>query len=462
MEFNRLTLGGKPRIFGFATYPDVIIYGHDLKTPIQHLIFGDYLNLLPEKNQIDVLQNGNWVKIKSRNVIGWIERTQVQKKRILEVNFIDIGQGDGCHMVTPDDKHFVIDAGQEDNMSRFLSWRYNLRKKTNRMNDLTAIITHPDKDHYKGFMSIFSCEQLSFKKIYHNGIVERANDSVSTLGAYTTIDNQKFLVDIIETDNEMRQIIGDETKRNRKMYPSTLFKAIENPKNINVKFEMLHRDIGFVPNYEADKQIRLKVLGPIIEKDAQNKNALKYFKDLGKTKNGHSVILQLEIGKLKVLLGGDLNIESENYLLQKYTGKNPEKLIKKINDEGDSNRRKIYEAELEELIQQGRIIFESDIAKACHHGSHHFTTEFLKCVNAIATVVSSGDNESHSHPRPDALGAFGKYGRGERPLIFSTELSRSHRETIKRPHEYKRSISTLVGMLAREQDERKKQNFKRN
>ena len=36
--------------------------------------------------------------------------------------------------------------------------------------------------------------------------------------------------------------------------------------------------------------------------------------------------------------------------------------------------------------------------------------------------------ESHSHPRPDALGAFGKHGRGRRPLIFSTELARSTRE----------------------------------
>ena len=47
---------------------------------------------------------------------------------------------------------------------------------------------------------------------------------------------------------------------------------------------------------------------------------------------------------------------------------------------------------------------------------------------AVATVISSGDNESHAHPRPDALGAFGKHGRGERPLIFSTELARSTRE----------------------------------
>ena len=44
------------------------------------------------------------------------------------------------------------------------------------------------------------------------------------------------------------------------------------------------------------------------------------------------------------------------------------------------------------------------------------------------SVISSGDEESYAHPRPDALGAFGKYGRGIRPLIFSTELARSTKE----------------------------------
>src|SRR5687767_14023600 len=36
----------------------------------------------------------------------------------------------------------------------------------------------------------------------------------------------------------------------------------------------------------------------------------------------------------------------------------------------------------------------------------------------------------YSHPRPDAVGAFGKFGRGDRPLIFSTELARSTRDLV--------------------------------
>jgi hypothetical protein len=66
-----------------------------------------------------------------------------------------------------------------------------------------------------------------------------------------------------------------------------------------------------------------------------------------------------------------------------------------------------------------------DIAKSCHHGSSDFTVEFMSLVSPWASVISSGDNESFSHPRADAIGCAGKYARGARPLVFSTELARS-------------------------------------
>jgi beta-lactamase superfamily II metal-dependent hydrolase len=68
------------------------------------------------------------------------------------------------------------------------------------------------------------------------------------------------------------------------------------------------------------------------------------------------------------------------------------------------------------------------VAKACHHGSADFTNAFLQSLNSAATIISSGDEEPHAHPRPDAVGALGKFGRGNRPLIFSTEIARSTRD----------------------------------
>jgi hypothetical protein len=66
--------------------------------------------------------------------------------------------------------------------------------------------------------------------------------------------------------------------------------------------------------------------------------------------------------------------------------------------------------------------------KCCHHGAADVTDEFIKAVDPFAYVVSSGDEESHAHPRPDLLGRLGKLGRGHAPLILCTEILRSTRE----------------------------------
>ena len=96
------------------------------------------------------------------------------------------------------------------------------------------------------------------------------------------------------------------------------------------------------------------------------------------------------------------------------------------------------------------------MAKACHHGSADLSIDYLKAVDAVATIVSSGDDEPHCHPRPDALGAFGRHGRGERPLIFSTELARSAPEKIKDPKVIREKVAELVARLGTEEDAEKK------
>ena len=122
-----------------------------------------------------------------------------------------------------------------------------------------------------------------------------------------------------------------------------------------------------------------------------------WFRDSSHTRNGHSLVLKLKYSEndgpgKSFLLGGDLNSAAENYLMEHYGNENP---------------------------------FEVDVAKSCHHGSSDFTVDFMKQINPFATVISSGDNESFAHPRADAIGCAGRYSRGVRPKVFSTELARS-------------------------------------
>jgi hypothetical protein len=106
------------------------------------------------------------------------------------------------------------------------------------------------------------------------------------------------------------------------------------------------------------------------------------------------------------------------------------------------------------MIERASARFAVDLMKSCHHGASDVTDEFLEATRPAAFVVSSGDEESYVHPRPDLLGLLGKKGRGHRPLVLCTELLRSTRE--KEDQTLRGKLDTLVGKISKETDPDKK------
>lgn len=401
----------------FAGYPAPFIHAEPGKAKIQQLIWGDFVRLLADP--VD-----GWVRVKSRRQEGWMRSSDLQAEQLLEVCFVDIGQGDGAFLVMPDDKFMLIDAGQTDNMHRFLSWRFNLRANPQRVIRLAqSVISHPDQDHYKGFAALFESKQFKFKTVFHNGIVERAGKD--SIGPRTSINGTSCLSDVVWAPEALQARLADPAFVKGKQYPQMLASALA--QGAVAQFTGISRRDRFLPGYESGKPLSIEVLGPWPEDD--DKASLRWFGDVGKTKNGHSVVLKLVYRGVSLLLGGDLNIPAEQHLLRKHTGK-------ALPAAGN-------EAAAAAFLVAARSAFETDVAKACHHGSADFTSLFLRAVNPLATVISSGDDEPHAHPRPDALGALGKFGRGERPLIFSTELARSTTENIRNPQALKQEIEAL-------------------
>jgi hypothetical protein len=145
----------------------------------------------------------------------------------------------------------------------------------------------------------------------------------------------------------------------------------------------------------------IKVLGPV----TANRNGTPGLPDLGPKSyntNGHSICLRLDYGAASILLTGDLNKPSMDWLADCY---------------GE---------------RMGAWV--CDVAKACHHGSHHISYRFLEAMRPAATIISSGDAEGHAHPRPEIVGASAITGRVEidrdrdvliTPLIYMTEIERS-------------------------------------
>src|SRR5687767_4145303 len=156
--------------FAFAGYPSAFVFEAPDGKKIDHLLWGDFIRLLgPEINE--------WVNVRIRGTTGWMRKKDIQNERLLEINFVDIGQGDGCFIVTPDDKFMLLDAREGQNMIRFLRLRFNLKKHPDQVITMqSAVISHSDADHYKGFRALFDDPQFKFETVYHNGIVERAGD----------------------------------------------------------------------------------------------------------------------------------------------------------------------------------------------------------------------------------------------------------------------------------------------
>ena len=203
----------------FATYPSVKLKnievdkksGKTLISTKKELLFGDYIQPFLNENGTDYerlvvvekKKEVEYIKVYCRGAVGYILESEMQPNRILEVNFIDVGQGDGCHIVTPDDKHFLIDAGDSDNMYRFLKWRFNLNKDKPKSPPFTVVISHSDSDHYQGFGQLFKERdnaKFIIKKIYHNGMVEESGSGPGMLGTIVEHDGCKYVTDLCDTN----------------------------------------------------------------------------------------------------------------------------------------------------------------------------------------------------------------------------------------------------------------------
>ncbi len=486
----------------FAGYPDARAYQPNPpagKKPkkVDHLPWGFQLwdtgereGSYQEKDCHGVVQQGQYA-VCARRIKGakkrerlWVPEYQIQDDRCLEVVFVDIGQGDGCFLVTPDDQRMVIDAGEGSNMRHYLNWRHGTRERTVFE---AAIISHPDSDHYKGFQTLFHRENFFFKTLYTNGLMEYVvpektpgekpgptDPRPSALGTRQKIDGTNYVTTLVTTREELENFLEDEThwvsptSGRGKQFPTMLKEAVDGKKirtirprdqpeqQVEVKgetignYRMLGIDDGWLPGYEAGRELSIQVLGPVTER-IDGRPMLRWLSSVGKTKNGHSVVLRLQYRNVSMMLGGDLNIRSEHLLLSHHT-------------KMSSPPRKGQEAA---FVEAARKVFQVDIAKSCHHGSSDFTHWFLQALNPIATVISSGDDEPHAHPRSDTLGAIGRYSRcNPRPLIFSTELARSAKDSNQKPWELRSAIwdqvQNVLAAKTEKQQEKRLAKLKKN
>lgn len=359
------------------------------------ILMGSFVKILPEAQ-------GDWQKVYAFGKEGWINKNNLGDSPGFKCFYVDVGQGDAALIEVGNDNNGVkllIDGGPSDNLSRYLSkWQYKYYfNGTGKVKIDYIFISHFDKDHYQGLIDIINDEHYVFDTIYHNGIAKFSKEKESFPADYNTglgekikVGGKGFLKTNFDSINDLNAL---RDKGGMQDLMEKFVTAVNNAFSQGRLKSLKRLDCNANPIIKTinNATFKIDVLGPVVSK-VNNETVFKYFGDEAHTINGHSLVLKLTYGAKTFLYGGDLNIPSEEHLLDHYQGTN---------------------------------VFGVDVAKSCHHGASEFTIDFMAKVNPYSTVISSGDNESYSHPRADAIGCAGKYSRSARPLVFSTELARS-------------------------------------
>jgi beta-lactamase superfamily II metal-dependent hydrolase len=384
-------------------------------TSKMHLLWGDRVEIAGKSgSRVEVRARG-------RENYGWVEKSALGGEALLELYFIDVGQGDGILIKTPNGRHLMIDGGlrrekQDTGKSAadFVDWKFFHDYAEDRIVLDAMIASHCDADHYGGLIDLLEvdrtneldCGDVRVKTLYHAGVGWwRGANGKRSLGKYETADGESFFT----------QLVGDRKAIAVALEPGAapalhgewaqfMQAALDarSTSNRPTPVRRLSSANGYVPGFEPGVagEPAIEVLAPV-HFEAGGKPAVRRFPGGdSKNTNGNSLLLGLEFGSSRILLTGDLNTESQGALLADYTGR--------------------------------RDKFLCDVGKACHHGSDDVSFTFLKAMSPAVTVISSGDNEGYDHPRPSIVAASAISGYLEMdgdelisPLIYSTELARS-------------------------------------
>lgn len=384
-----------------------------------------YFNQQPDGSILPVKETG-FIEPKKSSGIKTADVIRPRSENdVLKVNCVDVQQGDGAVIESPDGKVILVDGGDNQMFARYLAGRFRGTTETNPREIDCILVTHGDADHFAGLPEIFKSETnkekrkrlfIQPKRYYHNGIVKRPGKKngksvpdLELLGATRKVGGKTFLTGLEENllkvpDAELNE-------------PFTEWRDALREYNKRSKIEFRRLQFGDKDAFAFFNKgdLRIEVLGPLTTKVA-GKPALRFLGEppraprtghesvsLGEedfkghsashTINGHSIVFRLVYGGFSYLFTGDLNDEASRFLTREHNA--------------------------------GRLNLKSEIFKVPHHGSADFSGAMFQAVSPVVSIVSSGDENAQKeyiHPRATLMGALGKWSRVPEPLIFVTEL----------------------------------------
>lgn len=349
-------------------------------------------------------------RARARGVTGFVDPDALGDTSLLELYFIDVGQGDGVLIRTPDGRHVMVDGGYRrsgqptgKNAADFVDWKFAQDYEADRIHLDAMIVSHCDADHYGGLWDLLNPREtrdldltdVRVDAFYHAGVGWwQETDGKRTLGP----KEDGYLTRLMGDRADLGSSIGPGFPRLQGEWGAFLSDVFAHGCPITRLSSATQHLEGFGPQ---DGSVVINILGPV-EFVENGEPRLRSLGGDSQNTNGNSIVLRLDYGRARFLLTGDLNLAAQQALLEDYVGE--------------------------------RQAFAGDVVKGCHHGSDDCSYEFLSIVGAGCTVISSGDNESYAHPRPTIVAASGQTGHTriardqvDTPLVYSTEIARSVR-----------------------------------
>jgi len=350
---------------------------------------------------------------------------------LLEVLFVDVQQGDGAIIRTPDRKLMLVDGGEHAMFARALKSLFPSAGDPTTSLDLDAlIVTHGDADHFKGLIHVADARDLSDHRelharalrIYHNGLVKGPGSlsDKDKLGKFEEHSGERYITDLWKDPRTA-------TVKNPSFEDwDDAIDRLEVPGTTEIDRLQYGDDAKF--SFLSSSGMEAQVLGPIVEASpVSGSPSVPFFRNEKNSKssshtiNGHSVVLRLKYENIHILLGGDLNHDAEKRLMNAV--------------DADTTRT-----------------LRSEVLKVPHHGSHEYEQHFLNDVNPVVSVVSSGDeraSQDYVHPRANLMAALGKASRGPMPLLFCSEGAAffAHRGMI-HPEQHEEKDGELVDIAS--------------
>jgi glyoxylase-like metal-dependent hydrolase (beta-lactamase superfamily II) len=117
------------------------------------LLWGDYVHVIE--------RGANTSEVRARGMTGTIASNRLSPDSLLEVYFVDVGQGDGVLVRTPDGRHILIDSGLPrsnqltgKNAADFVDWKFFFDYGEYEIHLDAMVASHSDYDHYGGLWDL--------------------------------------------------------------------------------------------------------------------------------------------------------------------------------------------------------------------------------------------------------------------------------------------------------------------